>query len=141
MLAAKDYVSKRRDSQLEFWLAKELRTQPEAFRAAFVSDWLRPEHLDAPGYMYGFDLLRTLDIRDKQLLKIMLIDGLGHANASDIRYWLEGLVPALGATNVASVLSQMAGEHANVIDNAAYWLKGMGWTADQIDGIRAARIS
>jgi len=141
MLAVRDYVGKRRDSQQERYLAQELRTWPEDKRANFVSDWLRPEYRSKPGFMAGFDLIKMAGLQNKQLLQKLLSDGLEQADASDVRWWLENLTPALGRAGVTSVLVRIAAKCPAVIEAALYWLKRLGWAADQIERIRAARAS
>ena len=96
-------------------LAASLRTRPEGERFEFIQ-CLLPRH---PVLALQ---LANASLRERCHFESLLQQGLKTADASSIQFWLEAIVPRLGARRVLSTLESTVETDPDAVDKALYWL-------------------
>ncbi len=112
-------VAKRlRDTKVEREVADALRAMADdAQRFAFIKALVPLHHIVALR-------LANACLREACYFEEVLAIGLNTANASDIRHWLEAVVPRLGLRRVVALVAQRI-DDPPVVEKAAYFLPGL----------------
>ena len=117
-LHLEDYIGRRRDTVRERELASLLRKMPETERFEYIQQAIH-KHISV-----GLQLANSC-LQHKTYFLSLLRQGLENADASWIRWWLETVLPHLGARRVIIELTRYAKESPDAVWMALYWLPGL----------------
>jgi hypothetical protein len=135
-ISAKEYVGKKRDSQWENDLARQLRTRPEGEKFDFLNDLLVVQPAVA------LELARRC-LTSNESFEKLLETALRSANPSTMQDWLRCVIPHLGFRHVVKTLSRFQAEFPDGVERAVYWLplfaNTQGFSYDAIDSLRDSR--
>jgi hypothetical protein len=117
-LRAEDFQYRPRISEREREMARKLRQLPEEERFQFIQEALRRDRV---ARIVGLKLANAC-LRRKAYFENILDQGLETADASDIKIWLECVIPRLGFHKVVGLLTDKLATNPKVVDKARYWL-------------------
>ena len=96
-------------------LAASLRQRSESERFEFIQCLLSRQPVLALQ-------LANACLRERHYFDALLQQGFQTADASSIQFWLEAIVPRLGARRVLAALEVLVDTDPDAVDKALYWL-------------------